>query len=328
MAPRTSSRLRGSRYGKVYEMIEEVCGELISQGLIEDCPDDGGGVNSWNYKTVIQLLSSGVTEEDAKDIIKHLSKREDPAKLKEETERHIERAKGYLELDEDARKALIRRRRPDTQFDYDCLVGQIDPYVNPYEVLEEATEECHNSAEFLEMVFGNSTACILRDTRAKRDLFWPRAKTLFEDFLEGPDGVFFLNNPVIGKAVEGSFRSKACVTHFKHLVLECDHSEKDYPGVSENWLRYLLTLELPIKSIVTSGGKSVHALVDLSTKTEKEFESIAASLHEPLVMSGADPNSLTSVRLTRLPFCRRVSKNSDQELLYINPNPIGRAIHG
>ena len=65
------------------------------------------GVNSWNYKTVIQLLSSGVTEEDAKDIIKHLSKREDPAKLKEETERHIERAKGYLELDEDARKLLL-----------------------------------------------------------------------------------------------------------------------------------------------------------------------------------------------------------------------------
>ena len=81
-----------------------------------------------------------------------------------------------------------------------------------------------------------------------------------------------------------------------------------------------------MKSIVTSGGKSVHALVDLNTKTESEFEKIAYELHEPLVMSGADPNSLTSVRLTRLPFSLR--NGSLQELLYVNSAPKGAIVRG
>jgi hypothetical protein len=308
--------------------MNDVCGELLAQGLIDQCPDDGGGCNAWNYRTVIQLMSAGVADSEILGIIKELSKRDDPSKLKEETSRHLDRAREYLALDDDDRKKMSRRKRPFAEFDYDCLVGQVDESVDPLEVLEEATHECHNSADFLSMVFGNETACVLRDTRAKRDLFWPAARAKFEDLLEGDDGVFFLNNPVLGKPVDGSWRSKACVTEFRYLVLECDHSEKLYPGISDNWLRYLLTLDLPIKSIVTSGGKSVHALVDLGTRTDSEFEAVACNLHEPLVMSGADPNSLTSVRLTRLPFSYRSSHEATQDLLYVNPNPIGRAIHG
>ena len=151
---------------------------------------------------------------------------------------------------------------------------------------------------------------------------------VFEDLLDGEDGVFFLNNPVKGTPVNGSFRSKECVTQFRHLVIECDHSEKQYPGLWDNWLRYLVQLALPIKSIVTSGGKSVHALVDLGTDSESEFEKVAYQLHEPLVMSGADPISLTSVRLTRLPYSLRKSKGTMQELLYLNTSPTERPIHG
>jgi len=313
---------------RTVKTMKDVCGELLAQGLIDPCPDDGGGCNAWNYVTVIQLMSSGVLDEDILEIVKTLSKREDPAKLKEETDRHIDRARNYLTLEDDDRKKMTKKKRPFAEFDYDCLVGQVDESVDPLKVLEEATHECHNSADFLNKVFGEDTACVLRDTRLKRDLFWPAARAKFEYLLEGGEGVFFLNNPVLGKPVKGSWRSKACVTEFKHLVLECDHSEKLYPGINDNWLRYLITLDLPIKSIVTSGGKSVHALVDLGTRTEAEFEAVTYSLHEPLVMSGADPNSLTSVRLTRLPFSYRSSRESSQDLLYVNPHPIGRPIYG
>jgi hypothetical protein len=304
-----------------------VCEELLSQGLVEHCPDDGEGCNAWNYRTVLQLMVAGLSDEDITSTVRELSNRSNLLKLKEETQRHIERARDYISWSEDDRKALSRRKRPLVSFDYECLVGQVDPGVDPYEVLEDKTHECHCSGDYLSMMFRpGERACVLRDFRAKRDLFWPDAKDYLEDLMVGPEGVFFLSNPVLGTAVGGSFRSRACITDFRHLVVECDHPESKYPGITDNWLRYLVSLELPIKSVVTSGGKSVHAIIDLGTSTEFEFERVACQLHEPLVMSGADPNSLTSVRLTRLPFSYRVSKDSNQELLYVNPNPAERAI--
>ena len=310
---------------------EDECEKLVEQGWSDECPRSGDGCNAWNYRTVIQLLSSGLPKADVSRMVKKLSRRTDKAKLDEETARHLERAEAFLATDEEERAKLQQKKRPHAEFDFDCLRDQVTQYAgkDPREALEEATEECHNSAEFLPKLFKTGeTTCVLRGARQKRDLFYSAGKVpmIFYSLLESPEGVFFLNNPVQGVPVNGSYRSKECVTEFRHLVIECDHREEDYPDITTFWLWYLMTLDLPVKSIVTSGGKSVHALVDLNTKTESEFEKIAYELHEPLVMSGADPNSLTSVRLTRLPFSLR--NGSLQELLYVNSDPKGAIVRG
>jgi len=291
---------------------------MLQEGLVEGSPPDGQGCNAWNYRTVISLMASGVDESDIRGIVRTLSARSDEAKLAEETSRSIERAKEFLALDPLERNA--RPKRPAVDFDFECLEDQVDGVGDPYKILDKHTDSCHTVAEFLSKLFRtDETACILRSARYKKDLFYPR------DFKKPPhshrvpggeEGVFFLNNPVKGEAVKGSWRSKDCVTDFRHLVLECDH---DYPNITEYWLKYLITLPLAIKSIVTSGGKSVHAIVDLGTETSREFDSMVNSLYEPLVMSGADPNSLTPVRLTRLPYSFRGKK--EQQLLYVKEEP-------
>ena len=305
--------------------------DLLSEGLIEDCPPDGEGCNAWIYRTVISLMASGLTDPDIEGVVSEVSSRTDKARLKEETARSLERARSYLSLDIAERLAVTRAKRPEVFFDFDCLRDQVSSDMNAEDTLESTSDECHNPKEFLSMVFKEGEqACVLRGTRFKKDLFFsPRVQgripgSIFENMLSGPEGVFFLNNPVKGKRVNGSWRSKDCVTSFRHLVIECDHSEKDYPGITGAWLKYLITLPIPIKSIVTSGGKSIHALADLGTSTETEFDRVLNQLYEPLVMSGADPNSLTSVRLTRLPFSYR--GKATQDLLYVKAQPKGDSI--
>ena len=305
--------------------------DLISSGCVSHCPPDGEGCNAWTYKTTLTLISAGCEDDEIHEIVQELSTRDEKNRLKEETTRSIERGREYLSLSEDDRKKFSRPKRPLVDFDYDCLQDQVKGVGDPHKILEDATDECHNPKEYLNSVFAHGEkVCVLRGTRKKKDLFFhTRVQgripgSIFEDMLSGPEGVFFLSNPISGKQVDGSWRSKDCLTSFRHLVLECDHSEKDYPGITDNWLKYLITLSLPIKSIITSGGKSVHALVDIGTETEKDFDLSLNQIYEPLVMSGADPNSLTSVRLTRLPFSFR-GKNT-QDLLYVKSNPKGDSI--
>jgi len=293
---------------------------MLAEGLVEDSPPDGEGCNAWNYRTVISLMASGVDEDDIRSIVRTLSSRIDKAKLEEETSRSLERAEGFLTLEPEVKARVIRPKRPHVQFDYECLLDQVEGVGDPWKILEKHTDECGTVSEYLSKMFHEGeSACILRSARYKKDLFYPR------DFQRPPyayrvpggeEGVFFLNNPVQGVEVGGSWRSKACVTEFRHLVLECDHQG---PDMEENWLKYLITLPLSIKSIVTSGGKSIHAIVDIGSKTECEFDAMVNSLYEPLVMSGADPNSLTPVRLTRLPYSFR--GKSEQELLYVKAEP-------
>lgn len=142
--------------------------------------------------------------------------------------------------------------------------------------------------------------------------------------LGGPDGVWFLCNPVTGEwrknesAVSRGGESRygrrhgACVTRWPYLVLENDEAPQDL------WLKFLVQLPLPIVAIYTSGGKSVHALLRLQgaadkTAWDRERDAMLA-LMAPM---GADPAAMTAVRLTRLPGCMRGDRL--QELWYLNP---------
>ncbi|MGD1084694.1 MAG: hypothetical protein ABSA47_08090 [Verrucomicrobiota bacterium] len=141
----------------------------------------------------------------------------------------------------------------------------------------------------------------------------------------GPDGVWFLPQPVDGQfhpnprgSGKMSRRSAESVTSWRYLVLESDQAPSDL------WLRCLVQIPLPIASICESGRRSIHALVRVDAATKADWDSKLSKMKHVLVTLGADPGALSAVRLTRLPQAMRGPRL--QRLLYLNPDPDGRPI--
>jgi len=138
------------------------------------------------------------------------------------------------------------------------------------------------------------------------------------------DGVWFLANPVDGKEhfnerqQRMSRRSEESIRSFRFAVLESDCQPL------EQWLRILVQLPLPIVSITSSGGKSLHALVRVDANSKTNWDETIRAIKPKLVYLGADANALTAVRLTRLANCYRGERF--QELLYLNPAPTDDSI--
>lgn len=142
----------------------------------------------------------------------------------------------------------------------------------------------------------------------------------------GPGGVWFLNNPVTGAWMRNdhdrlSRRSWQNVTRWQYLVIESDEAPTD------EWLKALLVLPLPVVAIYTSGGRSVHALLRFNTITREELDAVAAELKPRLGPIGADCAALTSVRLTRLPGAMRGADAPKlQRLLWLSDAPPVKSI--
>ena len=138
-------------------------------------------------------------------------------------------------------------------------------------------------------------------------------------------GVWFQAQPVDGlwrakRVGTGRSRRNAdCVTSFRFMVVESDVAEPDL------WLKALVQMRLPITAIYHSGGRSIHALVRIDAQNREQWEAKVFPLKAGLIQLGADPASLTSVRLTRLPNAHRGTRK--QELFYLNPNPISEPIY-
>ncbi|NBV85443.1 MAG: hypothetical protein EBS01_04090, partial [Verrucomicrobia bacterium] len=138
-------------------------------------------------------------------------------------------------------------------------------------------------------------------------------------------GAWFLCNPVVGewqslkRLISASnpngmtLRSEECLTDYRYLLLESDEAS------TELWIQILAQLPLPIVSITTSGGRSIHALIRVDATNAKDWQDIKQAIAPALVTLGVDKGALSLVRLTRLPGCFRASKNQWQELLYLNP---------
>jgi hypothetical protein len=110
---------------------------------------------------------------------------------------------------------------------------------------------------------------------------------------------------------------------FPYAVLESDqHPAEVWLPV---WSKILVQLPLPIVSIVSSGGKSLHALVRVSAASKAHWDEIKLEQLRPLAVLGADDAALSAVRLTHLPQCWRWPRR--QELLYLNPNANGSPIY-
>jgi hypothetical protein len=143
------------------------------------------------------------------------------------------------------------------------------------------------------------------------------------DYLEHGQkfGVWFMANPVDGeyhfnpRQGHDSRRSKESVTSWRYLVVESDHAPADL------WLRALVQLPLRIAAIYTSGSRSIHALVRVDAGSKADWDDIKRHIAPILIPLGACSGTITAVRLTRLPNCRRDETRQLQRLLYLTDEP-------
>lgn len=180
------------------------------------------------------------------------------------------------------------------------------------------------AARFLELLYHRAQSSlfsvkdkvlVFTDNKSQGDALWP------DDTIpdRGPHGVWFLAQPVDGKYHPNprqrtmSRRSEEAVTSWRFFVIESDKANLKL------WLAAIVQFPLRIAAIYSSGGRSVHALVQIDARTKGEWDAERDAMKRALVVLGADPGAMTAVRLTRLPGCWR--GRSLQKLLYINPNP-------
>jgi hypothetical protein len=197
-----------------------------------------------------------------------------------------------------------------------ALAGEVTlPWLANRSEIDPATV---SAEDFLSRLYlPNEKVLVFSEYKSQGQAVWPADKIP----TSGPDGIWFLAQPVDGKRHPNprvgkmSRRSEESVTAWRWMVLESDSAPLKL------WLAALVRNVTRIAAITTSGGRSVHALVRVDAKTKAEWDGIKRSLQN-LPVVGADPGALSAVRLTRLPGCIR--GNREQKLLYFSPRAAER----
>ncbi len=134
-------------------------------------------------------------------------------------------------------------------------------------------------------------------------------------------------NPLTG--VEGmnkdgkpSYRCAACVTEYRYTLLEFDAMPLN--NQMEFWSGVIKTKTLPMKSLVYSGGKSIHGLIEISAKDMQQWNTDIEKLHfatcnrKALREHQADRACRDTNRLTRLAGAKRSDTKRHQSLLWLD----------
>lgn len=141
---------------------------------------------------------------------------------------------------------------------------------------------------------------------------------------------FFIINPLSGKPAEKktgdglTYRGDRNVHLFKYALVEYDTLSH------EDQIRFWSAVKLPIRCLVSTGGKSIHALLDVQKiakiDTYDQWQSnIKNILYDQLLTPmSVDPSCGNPARLSRLPGHYRAEKNNWQRLLWLSP--VGRSI--
>jgi hypothetical protein len=133
-------------------------------------------------------------------------------------------------------------------------------------------------------------------------------------------------NPLTGKPApkksnpdEETFRGDNNVAEYRHCLVEFDNLPR------EDQIRFWTAAKLPILALIDSGGKSIHAWLDVQklthVSTAKEWESnIKNRLYDRILNPmGVDSACSNPSRLSRLPGHFREEKGAWQRLLWLAP---------
>ncbi len=138
-------------------------------------------------------------------------------------------------------------------------------------------------------------------------------------------GPHIIPNPLTGtlgpkKSGDGeTLRGDLTIKEYRYCVVEFDDLSR------EDQIRFWSSARLPIVALIDTGGKSIHAWLQVSklcTKVhtpEQWDEQIKRRLYERLLIPlGVDPQCKNASRLSRLPGHFRSEKNSMQRLLWLS----------
>lgn len=212
-----------------------------------------------------------------------------------------------------------------------------------------ANRSSHDPAEvdssmFLDLIYRTGEKVLTFTEVTKDGNPWTQGEAVWPDEeipRTGKCGVWYLAQPGDGeyrlnpRTGKTSRRSEESVVRWPFLVLESDSAPL------REWLGALVRLPLKIVAIYSSGGRSVHALVQVDAISKGHWDDLVKNQMEVglrfLVMNGADKGVFSAVRLTRLPGAYREGKMKGgryerfarpelQKLLYINPHPVARPL--
>ena len=184
-----------------------------------------------------------------------------------------------------------------------------------------------SSAEFLSSIFRPGESVILFEKfESQGQYIWAKDRHPHQPVpFGGTDGIWFLVNPVDGQHYpnprqgnKSSRRSEESITSFRFAVLESDEAD------TTDWLKFLAQVPFRIVAIYYSGGRSVHALVQVDASDKADWDNKIKEAKHLLTLLGADPGALTAVRLSRLPQAWRGERQ--QKLIYLNPSADGTPI--
>lgn len=105
-------------------------------------------------------------------------------------------------------------------------------------------------------------------------------------------GAWVMINPCDGKGIK-----QENITRYAHALLECDNIPKD------EQIRLFRESKLPIDMMIDSGGKSIHALVNVGADSEKEYAERVAYLYDYCDRHGLpiDKQNKNANRKSRMP---------------------------
>lgn len=135
---------------------------------------------------------------------------------------------------------------------------------------------------------------------------------------EDKGGAWFRINPTDGHGI-----SDANITAFRYALVEADKIP------AELQLSLFAKLPLPIAAILTSGGRSLHALVRVDADNAENYRATVSRMLLLLSKFGIDTKNKNPSRMSRLPGAQRIigaQGDGLQKLLYLNPKPEQRPI--
>jgi hypothetical protein len=292
--------------------------------VVKPCPPPGQGVHLWTFHAYNKLRSFGRTHEEA------------AAYCHEQATRPLN--SGDIPSGPDAGTLALRKVR----MEYDeQLLQRLAAKINAFGVdditakspIDPATQTPETVLRHLYLP--GEKVLLFDNCKSQGQIMWqipyegaPSHERAFDPLLKPSrgKGVWLLANPITGEWVnvprlvskhnpEGrTRRAVESLTYFRYCVVESDAAPEAL------WLRALVQMPLPIVAVTSSGGKSIHALINTGARSLEEWLQAANTIAGIVVPLGADPATLnTPAQLTRMPGFFRAEKNKWQRLLYLNP---------
>lgn len=318
---------------------------------LKACPENHGR-HQWIMHAANVFVNAGWKDDDAEmEIVRLLTREAQPTEVSDAFRKARCCGAERRPIAEPTRH-LGSNKKPTVKFDPQKLerIAKRLPAVNENWLSERSPtriDRCSPEA-FLQAISGNGENILIFSTFRSQGqhLWYNRGSCLVPNeltrFTTGcSDGVWYLSNPCDGQwrcldRLKSPYnpsgrtrRAEENITAFRYAVLESDDAQP------QHWLSTLAQMPLPIVSIVTSGGRSLHSLVRVNAQSKSEWDDIVrGKLRHHLTLLGADDGALTAVRLTRLPFCMRYRSGGDtfyeaprqQKLIYLNPRADGTPI--